>query len=335
MESRTLKEKVNNEVFNKIEALLKINDLSFDSDFSYDCLTYIEDDNQIIACGFRYKNILKYIAVDQNRQGENLSDTIVSNLISDAFKDGLLDLFLFTKPSKVNTFISLGFSLIIESDNMAMLENKKNGIDSYIRHVISEASKNINNPFSVKASAIVMNANPMTNGHKYLVETASKVSGLLYVFVLSSDLSEFSTNERLNIVKETCKDMANVVVVDGGNYIISTSTFPTYFIKDKAVIETSQMKLDAEIFAHVIAPKLNIKERYVGTEPFSETTKKYNEILSDVLPKYGVKLNIIERYMDISASKIRQMIKNNASIEEIKSLVPKASIDTIRRKYGL
>lgn len=333
MDIQIIKGKINSDVFKKIEALLKTNDLSFDSDLSYDCLSYIEDNNEIIACGFRYRNVLKYIAVDKNRQGENLSDTVVSNLISDAFSEGLFDLFLFTKPSKVNTFLSLGFSLIIESDNMAMLENKKDGINNYIDYVKSEKDKKCKNINGDKISSIVMNANPMTNGHKYLIETASKNSDLLYLFILASDLSEFSTDERLRIVKETCKDIENVVVVDGGNYIISTSTFPTYFIKDKTVIEKSQMKLDAEIFAKVIAPKLGIKERYVGTEPFSETTKNYNDALSETLPRYGIKLHIIDRYKDISASKVRQMIKNKESIDEIAKLVPETSLETIRKKY--
>lgn len=324
------------------------------SDILYDNVTYIEDIKNdkkiIIGCGFRFKNVLKYIAVDENYKGKNLSDKIISTLTSEAFQKGIHDLFLFTKPQSVNFFLGLGFNLLIETDVMAMMENKKHKFDEWINDIRSQASTNtryhdtVVDPTS-KISAIVMNANPMSKGHKYLISEASKASDFVYVFILSNDVSMFKTKDRYEIVKKECAQYDNVLVVEGGNYIISPATFPSYFLKDKNIINKAQMTLDAEVFSKLIAPAFHIKTRYVGTEPFSITTENYNQILKEVLPRYDITLKEIDRYNDISATNIRKNItqykntndKNikNALLDDIKDMATDSTYDKIKEMLSI
>ncbi|MCQ2609216.1 MAG: [citrate (pro-3S)-lyase] ligase [Lachnospiraceae bacterium] len=348
-------------VLDGIKELLKNSSLSFDTTdiyktdstnqktILYDNVSYIEDEKDdkkiIIGCGFRFQNVLKYIAVDERYKGENLSDKIISTLTSEAFFKGVHDLFLYTKPQSVNFFLGLGFNLIIETDTMAVMENKKDKLDQWINDIKNDTLKDeryksiLEDPTS-KISAIVMNANPMSKGHKYLIEYAKNKSDFLYVFILSNDVSMFKTKDRYEIVKKECKDFDNVKVVQGGNYIISPATFPSYFLKDKTNINTSQMTLDAEIFSKLIAPSFHIKKRYVGTEPFSETTNAYNDILKKVLPKYNIELVEIERYNAISATKIRENIsrykattdsgKKELILSDIKDMATNTAFEVIK-----
>ncbi len=79
--------------------------------------------------------------------------------------------------------------------------------------------------------AVVMNANPFTLGHRYLVEKAAKENDFVYVFVVSANTSLFSADERLQLVREGLSDLDNVVVVAGGDYMVSYATFPAYFCR--------------------------------------------------------------------------------------------------------
>ena len=83
------------------------------------------------------------------------------------------------------------------------------------------------------AGAIVVNCNPFTRGHRYLVEYSAMRCELLYIFVVSEDKSTFPFDIRLELVKQGVADLPNVRVHAGGNYIISSATFPTYFLKQK------------------------------------------------------------------------------------------------------
>lgn len=53
----------------------------------------------------------------------------------------------------------------------------------------------------VKSGAIVMNCNPFTKGHRYLIEQALKTVEYLYIFVVEEDKSYFKFQDRLKMVK--------------------------------------------------------------------------------------------------------------------------------------
>lgn len=157
--------------------------------------------------------------------------------------------------------------------------------------------------------AIVMNCNPFTLGHRYLIEYASGSVDVLYIFVVEEDSSMFSFEDRICLVKEGVKDLENVIVISSGRVIISRDTFQGYFNKKNAGGYTDASK-DIFIFGKYIAPALNIRIRFVGTEPSDEVTRSYNEQLKQQLPEYGIELMEIERRringLVISASTVRQ-----------------------------
>lgn len=103
------------------------------------------------------------------------------------------------------------------------MENRKGGIDSFLAEICKEKPEG-------NIGAIVMNANPFTKGHRYLIETAAEKCDKLYVFVVSEDKSLFSAKDRLEMVKLGTKDIEKVTVLPTGPYLVSSATFPTYFL---------------------------------------------------------------------------------------------------------
>jgi [citrate (pro-3S)-lyase] ligase len=146
-----------------------------------------------------------------------------------------------------------------------------------------------------KTGAVVVNCNPFTLGHQYLIETASKLVDYLYIFVVEEDLSEFKFADRFEMVKLGLSHLSNIKVLPGGNFIISAFTFPGYFNKSDTSIPTVDASKDVEIFAQHIAPTLDISVRFVGNEPLSAITRQYNRDLREILPRYGIEYKEFER----------------------------------------
>ena len=168
-------------------------------------------------------------------------------------------------------FVPLGFSVVAAAKPYtALLEWGRFGITEYCRSIKAQAGIVCGN-----ASAIVMNCNPFTLGHRYLIETAAAQSSRVYVFAVQEDISVFPFDERLRLIREGTAHLSNVTVIPGGRYIVSSLTFPSYFTKDTQ-LAAAQCAIDVEIFLKHIVPTLGIKRRYIGTEPFSPVTEIYN-----------------------------------------------------------
>ena len=200
------------------------------------------------------------------------------------------------------------------------MENRRDGFARYLKGLAPYAGER-------PGAALVMNANPFTLGHAALVERAARESERVVLFVLSEDRSLVPYKDRLAMVKTACAKYDNVSVVSSGSYMISSATFPSYFLKDADIVTRTHAELDATLFTR-IAAALNLTRRYVGEEPFSHTTSLYNEALAEVLPKAGVELVVIPRAQAqgeaISASHVRQLI-HDGHIEEIQPLVPETT----------
>ena len=203
-------------------------------------------------------------------------------------------------------------------------------VNNYIQRYFS----NFNTKYQ-KIGSIVMNANPFTNGHLFLVEEALKKVDFLIIFVLSENKSFFSFEDRLSMVIEGTKNFNNVLVVPSGDAILSNGTFPEYFLK---VIDDNIEKniiRDLKMFSF-IAKKLNITYRFIGTEPSDLVTKKYNELMF----KYLSNINVIEIKRKnsnnnvISASLVREFLKRE-DYESIKNIVPLSTYLSIKSKVGL
>lgn len=134
--------------------------------------------------------------------------------------------------------------------------------------------------------AIVMNCNPFTKGHRYLIERAIEKVDNLYIFVVEEDCSYFKFSDRLKMVEEGIADLKNVYVIPSGQYILSKDTFAQYFEKEQVVIVDS-MDYDIFIFGEIVASELGICYRFVGEEPFDVVTREYNEAMKRILPNFG------------------------------------------------
>jgi [citrate (pro-3S)-lyase] ligase len=188
----------------------------------------------------------------------------------------------------------------------------------------------------LQIGSIVMNCNPFTLGHRYLIEYASAKVDHLYIFVVEEDKSVFKFNDRLRLVKAGTEDLGNVTVIPSGQFIISSITFSDYFGKADLQDKTIDPSFDVELFAQYIAPQLDISVRFAGEEPLDLVTKQYNDTMARILPEYGIKFDVIRRKEDddavISASRVRKLLEVN-DWEKISQLVPKTTLDFLQNEW--
>ena len=286
----------------------------------------IWDGDTLAAAGSRDSNLLKYIAVANAYQGEGLLATVLTVLRQEAFRVGFRHLFLYTKPVNAPQFTALFFYPVAQTEDVLLMEDRKDGISSFLAQLQPVRSPGV-------TGAAVMNCDPFTLGHQYLIETAAKNCDRLYVFILSEDKSRFSPADRLEMVKRGTQHLSNVVVLPTGPYLISSATFPTYFLKDREQADQIHCQLDIEIFTRYFAPAFSITRRYVGTEPLSPTTNRYNTALHHLLPSRGisvVELPRLERSgRPVSASAVRAAF-SAGDWETVKHLVPMTTYEFLR-----
>ena len=175
---------------------------------------------------------------------------------------------------------------------------------------------------------IVMNCNPFTLGHRYLIEQAAKQVERLYVMVVKEDCSLFAYTERKAMVEQGVADIENVSVIDGSDYAISRATFPTYFLKRLDDAADTQMLLDLDLFRRHIAPALGATVRFVGTEPTDQLTRRYNQLMHEAL-KDVREINRLEKDGNaVSASRVRKAMEEG-DMNTIRQLVPPTTLPYI------
>ncbi len=292
--------------------------LELEPDLSVEETVLITENDAIIAAGSRLGNLLKCIGVDPARQGEGLTATLLTALRQEAFRAGHRHLFLYTKPANEFLFSSLFFYPVARTDKVLLMEDQKSGIDDFLHSLPKAKAEGV-------IGSAVMNCNPFTFGHQYLIETAARECDHLYIFVLSEDQSRFSAKDRMEMVKAGCAHLSNVTVLPTGPYLISAATFPTYFLKERDKAGEAQCRLDIEIFLKHFAPHFSITRRYLGQEPLSLLTNQYNELLKEHLPARGIEVREIPRLTHeetpISASEVRTLM-DQGNWDAIKHLVP-------------
>jgi [citrate (pro-3S)-lyase] ligase len=287
-------------------------------------LWVFDADFNLIATGSCFGNTLRCLAVSDEHQGEGLMNKVVSHLINVQYDKGNLHLFLYTKCKSAKFFNDLGFYKIAEIENqLVFMENRRTGFSDYLNKLL---------PFKKqypKVAALVMNANPFSLGHLYLVEKAAAENDFLHLFIVSEDASLVPFKVRKNLVMEGTRHLNNICYHDTGPYIISNATFPSYFQKDSNSVVQGHALLDLTIFKD-IAQTLGINRRYVGEEPNSQVTNTYNQIMKAKLPEFGIACIEVPRKMfnttAISASNIRQAIKDG-NFDVLKELVPQTTLD--------
>ena len=306
----------------KVEDFLGSNGLRLEEVDLY--LAVLDAEDRILAGGGLSRDLIKCIAVSEQARSLGLSVPLISRLIAVAADRGYTNVKVFTKPENLSVFASLGFRVLAEAPKAILMENGR-GLEEYCQYLRMHQAPGV----------IVMNANPFTLGHRYLVEQASatdfsaRPAGLgrndnvilsearraesnnLVVIPVKEDASLFPYSERISMIRTGCAGLANVV--EGSDYQISAATFPTYFLKDLSDAAETQMRLDIDLFGRHIAPALGAKVRFVGSEPVDPLTARYNELMKEMLPSYGVDVVEVPRLSDaegaVSASRVRVLLE--------------------------
>lgn len=309
-----------------LEEFLKQNNLSYEVDINYSILVY--DGDLLIATASLAGRIMKCFAVDKKYSGQNITGLMFHHLVEYLQTSNIHHYFVFTTPENESIFTSFNMKRIIRTMNTVLLE----GGDE-ITNVLTKLKTKYNISDNKKA-CVIINANPMTNGHLYLIEQAKKDYEEVLVFVVSEDLSTFPFVDRFDIITKATKHIEGVTVLPSLSYLVSRITFPKYFLKEDQLIKDEQTLIDVLIYKEYYKKIFNLERRYLGTEPLSVNTNKYNKVLKDYL---GQSIKIIERINKdnqvISASLIRKLIKAN-NLSKIKDYVPKATYDFLQSKRG-
>ena len=290
----------------------------------------------IIATCSKAKNVLKCFAVTEEHRGEGITSVLISTLLDKLFSQGIYHSFIFTKPANAHSFEALNFKLIHSNADVSLLENGVYDINKAL-----EDTKRKYNLGDTEKTALVMNCNPFTLGHQYLIEEAARNNDEVLVFVVEEDQSLFPFEVRYELVRKGIAHLNNVKVLPSGEYIISSATFPSYFLREEGERLRAYVELDSSIFGKYFCKRFNITKRYVGEEPFCKVTKAYNEALKNVLPSYGVELHEVARksFADvaISASRVRELLKEGdvqSQLHQLSHLLPEVTLEFLTTSFG-
>lgn len=316
-------------IYKQWESFLTSSNIKAEKNVTY-TIGIFENEN-LIATGSLYKNIIKCVAIKNSFQGGKVFNILISNLMSEAYDNGYNSLFVYTKENMSISFLNLDFKEIARVPNhLVFLEKSLHGFNEYLECL---SSKKI---YGNNISSIVMNVNPFTNGHLYLIERASIESDYVHVFIVSEEMSVFPSDVRIDLAKKATEHLKNIIFHKTGDYIISNKTFPSYFLSENSDVTYIHASLDAIIFKNFIAKQLHITKRYVGEEPLSISTNIYNKALKDIFSN-EIELIVIRRkeYENdvISASKVRKLFLEN-NLDKIKNMVPKTTYNFLISDKG-
>ena len=304
----------------QVECFLGSNGLRLEEVDLY--MAVLDGEGRILAGGGLYRDILKCIAVSESARSAGLSVPLISRLVTVAAERGYTNLKVFTKPENRGVFESLGFRMLAEAPQAILMENGR-GLESYCSYLRSFRKEG-------RCGVVVMNANPFTLGHKYLVSKALESVDTLYVIPVQEDRSRFSHDERREMIRAGVSDFgARVVVLEGSAYCISAATFPTYFLKDLSEASETQIRLDLDLFGRHLAPALGVSTRFVGTEPSDALTARYNSLMKLCLGEYGLMLVEIPRLKGadgqfVTATRVRSCL-DQGRFSEAAALTPEST----------
>ncbi|WP_310606846.1 [citrate (pro-3S)-lyase] ligase [Buttiauxella brennerae] len=317
-----------------ITQFLRENDLSIDT--TVEVFITVTRNDRLIACGGIAGNIIKCVAISESVRGEGLALTLATELINLAYERNCPNLFIYTKTNNEALFKQCGFYTLTSVPGlMVLMENSATRLERYASYLTTLRQA------GSKIGCIVMNANPFTHGHRYLIQKAAEQCDWLHVFLVKEDTSRFPYEDRLALVRAGTADIKKLTVHRGSEYIISRATFPCYFIKEQGVLNHCHTEIDLKIFRQYLAPALGVTHRFVGTEPFCAVTATYNQDMrhwleTPMLQAPPIELVEIERLqyhgMAISASWVRKLLVKKDFLT-IDYLVPEVTRDYLQRMF--
>ncbi|MBW3085012.1 [Citrate [pro-3S]-lyase] ligase [Austwickia sp. TVS 96-490-7B] len=322
----------------QVRDLIAQQGLQVDSGIDVYCVARRQD--RLVGCGGLSGDVIKCVSIDDAVQGQGVVEKLITELTYTAVDRGVHHLFLYTRPQYEQAFSGCGFHTIASvPDTVVMMENTASGVSTWTEQLTFYRRDR------PKVGACVVNCNPFTLGHQYLLQQAAQDCDYLHVFVVSEDASFFPYRDRLALVRAgvaTLPERDRIHVHPGSPYIVSKATFPTYFLKDEGIIDMAATAIDLRIFRQHIAPALGLTHRYVGTEPLCRVTRQYNadmrywlEQASDSAPPVTVveipRLTSHDRA--ISATEVRRRILDGR-LDGLRDLVPSATYALIIERYG-
>jgi [citrate (pro-3S)-lyase] ligase len=308
--------------------LIESQGLRFEPEF--DDLVGLFEDGQLVACGARAGYVLKMLVIAPSHQGTDALGELVTKLILSAISAGHDTVFVFTLPQNVASFEALNFRMLVTHGQTALLEHGPGLVDYLARHAF-QITQGHN-------GAVVINGNPFTLGHLYLVECAARRVDRLYLFVVREDQSVFPFAVRFRLAQQATAHLHNVTVLDTSRYAVSAGTFPAYFLKRLDEVAAAQMQIDLLLFAERIAPSFHIACRFVGQEPLCPTTAAYNKMMAEILEAHAIQCVEVPRIqaggLPISATQVRKAFAAN-DVEALRCLVPPATFEFLQSPSAL
>lgn len=320
-----------------VRALLAEQGLGLDDDVELFVTAHRGDD--LVGCMGLAGNVVKCSAISDDERGFGLSARLMQEVTYQALDRGRSHLFVYTKPTNRRVFESLGFTFLAEvPGTVVLLENSPFGLARTCRQL-----RRHDYVPATRVGVAVLNANPFTRGHEYLVRTAAQNVDVLHVWVVSEDASMFSADERFELVRAGCAAVPEgdrIRVRRGTDYTVSRATFPSYFLGDEAEIVRGAAGLDLQLFREHLGPAIGATDRFVGTEPLSPITNLYNQEMHHWLEEAAsasptIRVHEIERVAvgdaPVSASRVRALFAAGR-LDELDALVPPTTLAYLRAR---
>lgn len=310
----------------EIQKLLDANNLRFEAGLSQ--FIEMREQGHLVGCAGLDGNIIKCVAIDKGYRGETLSLRLLTEVINLAYRQGVEKLFLYTNPTSVPLFKGAGFTpLVTVPERVTLMESDPCGLADYCDELsyLRQAGETI--------GSIVMNANPFTLGHRYLIKQALERCDWLHLFAVKQDASRFAFRDRLRLIRAGIRELDRVTLHPGSDYLISRATFPSYFLKDQGMVDECATALDLLLFRQSIAPVLGINVRFAGSEPFDIVTAKYNRDMEYWLSRAAsfspaIQFTELPRVeidgVPVSASRVRALL-DEGNISAVARLVPETT----------
>ena len=160
---------------------------------------YHSDTNELLGTASLSGHVIHNIAVNPVYQKQGLTTALLSAIMSYGTSKHIFYFQLFTKPQNISLFCNAGFRLVEEaSPYVALLEFGQQTPESWCRRIIRENNLSSTDSYA----AIVMNCNPYTLGHKYLIEQAAAIEQNVLIFVVEENRSMLPFADRYRLMQE-------------------------------------------------------------------------------------------------------------------------------------
>lgn len=188
------------------------------------------------------------------------------------------------------------------------------------------------------SAVIVMNANPFTYGHLYIIEEALKIVPYLYILVVQEKQTVIPFADRIDLIRKGTEHLDNICIIPSSEFVVSNVTLPEYFNKERKQLQNVDATRDISLFVEYIMPALNVETRIAGHEPYCKVTKEYNRQIADKFAERGLKFLQLERKKSadgfISASKVRRAVFEGR-ISSIREMIPYSTYEYLLQKQEM